>query len=186
MAQFWECRNIFICCCTSWSWDTHWKYKDCIAIVASNAHQSGHCQASLLMDYITASQMIWWRTFWCRQKIQVRQWLNVDSKGLGLGIPKRGVPFLSAKNWPSYCLTSHASFWNWCLALAISLYGQCGTWTQSSSSLRCLRQCLTRFPCTLSPMAADHFDIHIFFRSQLDTVASIQFQSWVMIHNFLI
>ena len=137
--------------------------------------------ARLLCWWITASQVTWWRPFWSRQKIQVRRWPNVDSKGLELGIPKRGVPFLSAKNWPSYCLTSHASFWNWCLALAISLYGQCGTWTQSSSSLRCLRQCLTRFPCTLSPMAADHFDIHIFFRSQLDTVASIQFQTCVQI-----
>ena len=143
--------------------------------------------ARLLCWWITASQVIWWRTFWCRQKIKVHQWLNVDSKGLGLGIPKRGVPFLCAKNWPSYCLTSHASFWNWCLALAISLYGQCGTWTQSSSSLRCLRQCLTRFPCTLSPMAVVHFDIHIFFRSQLDTVASIQFQTCVKIFtNFQI
>ena len=77
--------------------------------------------ARLLCWWITASQVTWWRPFWSRQKIQVRRWPNVDSKGLELGIPKRGVPFLSAKNWPSYCLTSHASFWNWCLALAISL-----------------------------------------------------------------
>ena len=120
--------------------------------------------ARLLCWWVTASQVIWWRTFWFRQKIQVRQWLNVDSEGLVLGIPKRGLPYLYTKNWPNYCLTPHASFCSWCLSVAISFYDQCGTWTQSSSSLMCLCHCLTRFPFTLSPMAADHFDIHIFFQ----------------------
>ena len=72
----------------------------------TKAHPSVHCQASLMMDFFA---LLWSKNgHFRRDSVEERWRRNVDCKGLGLAIPKRGVSFLCDKYWRRYTVWQSA------------------------------------------------------------------------------